>query len=189
MARGIFQFKKSLGLEHGAPLPASMERNVQGYLDMFFSSRVGIRTLISHYVALHHPSPSGQWVGIINTTCMPSKVIADAVSDARAVCERVYGDSPDVDILGATDFTFNFVPSYLHHIAFELVKNSMRAVVESHKRKMAGLKHGATGEGDVGGLPVRTDAYPPIRVILAASEGSEDVTIKVSDEGGGIPRR
>jgi pyruvate dehydrogenase kinase 2/3/4 len=29
-------------------------------------------------------------------------------------------------------------------------------------------------------------AYPPIRLILA--QGDEDVTIKISDEGGGIPR-
>ena len=30
-------------------------------------------------------------------------------------------------------------------------------------------------------------SYPPIKVIVV--EGSEDITIKISDEGGGIPRR
>jgi hypothetical protein len=30
------------------------------------------------------------------------------------------------------------------------------------------------------------DAFPPIKVVVV--EGSEDITIKISDEGGGIPR-
>jgi signal transduction histidine kinase len=49
---------------------------------------------------------------------------------------------------------------------FELVKNSLRAVQDRFD------------SGD--------DEPPPIRLVVA--EGGEDVTIKVSDEGGGIPR-
>jgi pyruvate dehydrogenase kinase 2/3/4 len=49
---------------------------------------------------------------------------------------------------------------------FELIKNSMRAVVEFHGPDCPNL--------------------PMIRVVVA--EGHEDLTIKVSDEGGGIPR-
>jgi pyruvate dehydrogenase kinase 2/3/4 len=51
---------------------------------------------------------------------------------------------------------------------FELLKNSLRAVVE---------RYGVENE----------DHYPPIRVVVV--EGQEDITIKISDEGGGIPRR
>jgi pyruvate dehydrogenase kinase 2/3/4 len=50
---------------------------------------------------------------------------------------------------------------------FELLKNSLRAVVE---------RYGVENE----------DHYPPIKVIVV--EGQEDITIKISDEGGGIPR-
>lgn len=53
------------------------------------------------------------------------------------------------------------------HIIFELLKNSLRAVVE---------RFGEDYEGE----------YPPIKVVVAA--GKEDITIKISDEGGGIPR-
>lgn len=49
---------------------------------------------------------------------------------------------------------------------FEILKNSLRAVVETHG--------------------VDCDNYPPVKVIVA--EGNEDITIKISDEGGGIPR-
>eukprot|EP01026_Neomeris_dumetosa_P050086 TRINITY_DN4383_c0_g1_i3.p3 TRINITY_DN4383_c0_g1~~TRINITY_DN4383_c0_g1_i3.p3 ORF type:complete len:151 (-),score=21.85 TRINITY_DN4383_c0_g1_i3:444-896(-) len=48
----------------------------------------------------------------------------------------------------------------------ELVKNSLRAVQDRYE------------DSD--------DVAPPIRVVVA--EGIEDITIKVSDEGGGIPR-
>lgn len=47
------------------------------------------------------------------------------------------------------------------------MKNSLRAVVE---------RYGPDNEDD----------FPPIKVVVV--EGSEDITIKISDEGGGIPR-
>jgi len=53
------------------------------------------------------------------------------------------------------------------HICFELLKNSLRAVVE---------RYGVDNE----------DSFPPIKVVVV--EGSEDITIKISDEGGGIQR-
>jgi pyruvate dehydrogenase kinase 2/3/4 len=53
------------------------------------------------------------------------------------------------------------------YILLELLKNSMRATVEWHG--------------------VDAD-FPPIKVIIADGNDNEDVVIKVSDEGGGIPR-
>lgn len=63
--------------------------------------------------------------------------------------------------------TFPYVPTHLHYIMLELLKNSMRATVEYHG--------------------VDAD-YPPIKVVIADGKDNEDVIIKVSDEGGGIPR-
>jgi pyruvate dehydrogenase kinase 2/3/4 len=56
------------------------------------------------------------------------------------------------------------VPGHLHQMLFELVKNSLRAVSDKY------------ADSD--------EPPPPIRVVIA--EGVEDVTIKISDEGGGI---
>lgn len=52
----------------------------------------------------------------------------DAINDARSICMREYGSAPDVSIYGDPTFTFAYVPSHLHHMIFELVKNSLRAV-------------------------------------------------------------
>ena len=60
--------------------------------------------------------------------CSPVRVAQDAINDARSICMREYGDAPDVSIYGHPDFTFAYVPSHLHHMVFELVKNSLRAV-------------------------------------------------------------
>jgi signal transduction histidine kinase len=53
-----------------------------------------------------------------------------------------------------------------NHMIFEILKNSLRAVIER--------------------FGPEADSYPPIKVIVAT--GNEDITIKISDEGGGIPR-
>jgi hypothetical protein len=56
------------------------------------------------------------------------QVAQDAINDARSICMREYGSSPDVSIYGDPSFAFAYVPSHLHHMVFELVKNSLRAV-------------------------------------------------------------
>ena len=161
IARGIFEFRKSLGVPYGHAMPSHIEDTVMSFLDTFFTSRMGIRTLISQHLAMHQPSAF--YVGIINTQCRPAAVIEDAIADSRLLCERNFGEAPEVEIIGSKDFVFAYVPPYIHHIVFELVKNSMRAVVEQH-----GGKGGAAG-----------GRLPPIRIILSASGDSEDVIIKV----------
>lgn len=165
IAKGIYQFRRKLGVPLGEPLPEAIEHTTKQFLDIFFTSRVGIRTLIGQHLAMHQPRP--YYVGIINTQTRPALTIANAAADAAQLCERRYGDSPKIEVVGARDFSFSYVDSYLHHIAFELLKNSLRATMETH--------------GNSGKLP-------QIRVILSASNDSEDVTIKISDEGGGIAR-
>lgn len=161
MAKGVSDLKRELAAQaHLTELP-----EIHQFLDSFYLSRIGIRILIGQHIALHEP-PKSNHIGLICTRCSPVQVAQDAINDARSICLREYGGSPDVSVYGDPSFTFAYVPSHLHHMVFELVKNSLRAVQDRYE------------DAD-------TDA-PPIRLVVA--EGAEDITIKVSDEGGGIPR-
>ncbi len=158
MAKGILELKSTQG-------PGALRPEIHEFLDRFFLSRIGIRMLIGQHIALHDEPRTG-FVGLICEKCSPAQVAREAVVNARYLCLLRYGAAPEVGVFGTADLGFTYVPSHLHHMLFELLKNSMRAVVELHGP--------------------RSEALPMIRVVLA--EGEEDVTIKISDEGGGIPR-
>eukprot|EP00195_Chlamydomonas_chlamydogama_P002954 CAMPEP_0202919884 /NCGR_PEP_ID=MMETSP1392-20130828/76563_1 /ASSEMBLY_ACC=CAM_ASM_000868 /TAXON_ID=225041 /ORGANISM="Chlamydomonas chlamydogama, Strain SAG 11-48b" /LENGTH=398 /DNA_ID=CAMNT_0049613345 /DNA_START=387 /DNA_END=1583 /DNA_ORIENTATION=- len=162
MAKGVSELRRELSQQ--ARLTELPE--IHQFLDGFYLSRIGIRILIGQHIALHEP-PKANHIGLICTKCSPVQVAQDSINDARSICLREYGSSPEVTVYGDPKFTFPYVPSHLHHMVFELVKNSLRAVQDRY-------------DDDVDNEP------PPIRLVVA--EGGEDVTIKVSDEGGGIPR-
>jgi pyruvate dehydrogenase kinase 2/3/4 len=144
-------------------------QNIQEWLDRFYLSRIGIRALIGQHVALNTLKPHPDYVGIICTKANVHDICHEAIENARFVCEEHYGlfKGPPIQLLCPRDLTFPYIPGHLSHICFELLKNSLRAVVE---------RYGVDNE----------DQFPPVKVIVV--EGSEDITIKLSDEGGGIPR-
>ncbi len=172
IARGVLELKIEMAKSNGNSLK-SLEKTlgndlpeISQFLDGFYMSRIGIRMLIGQHVALHDPTPQKDHIGLICTTMSPRDVVSDAIEDARSICMRQYGDAPEVEVFGGENFTFAYVPGHLHQMLFELVKNSLRAVSDKYAESL--------------------DNPPPIRVVIA--EGAEDVTIKISDEGGGIRR-
>lgn len=172
VAMGIAELK--LDLKHGKVegLPPSLDPSeirlpeIHQFLDRFYISRIGIRMLIGQHVALHEPNPPSGYIGLVHVNCSPVQVAQDACEAAQQICNRSLGAAPEIEIYGDERFTFAYVPDHLFSMVFELAKNSMRATVEKFGQY--------------------ADAYPPVKVIVA--EGVEDVTLKVSDEGGGIPR-
>lgn len=177
MARGVHELKQDLyrtfgdtgnGLGHKYLERADLAdlADIHRFLDAFYMSRIGIRMLMSQHIALHEPDEPG-WVGCICETSSPAEIALAAIDTARHMCIRQYGDVPEIEFHGHTDITMPFVPSHLHHMLFEVIKNSMRAVVEFH-----GVDN----------------PMPAIRIVIADGESNEDVCIKISDEGGGIAR-
>lgn len=162
VAQGVLEWKRSQKAK-------DIATEIQAWLDRFYLSRIGIRFLIGQHVALNTLQPHPDYVGIICTKSNIHDIVHEAIENARFVCEEHYGmfKGPPVQLICPKDLHFNYVPGHLSHICFELLKNSLRAVVERYG-------------------PDREDHLPPIKVIVV--EGKEDITIKISDEGGGIPR-
>ena len=163
VAQGINEYKRKRQR-------MQIDKSIQAFLDRFYMSRIGIRMLIGQHIALtdqkqaHEPS----YVGIICTKTNVRELAQEAIENARFVCEDHYGlfDAPKVQLVCKPDLHFMYVPGHLSHMLFETLKNSLRAVVETHGADKS--------------------EFPVTKVVVA--EGKEDITIKISDEGGGIPR-
>ncbi|KAI9312254.1 mitochondrial pyruvate dehydrogenase [Dichotomocladium elegans] len=162
VAQGIVEFKE----QRRSPV---IDTAVQEFLDRFYMSRMGIRMLIGQHSALYRLPSRKNYVGIICTKTNIREIAQDAIANARFICEEYYGlfKAPQVQMFCPGEIEFMYVPSHLNHMLFELLKNSLRAVVE---------RFGVDYE----------DEYPAIKLVIA--HGKEDITIKISDEGGGIPR-
>uniref|UniRef100_A0A3Q3RS09 Protein-serine/threonine kinase n=1 Tax=Mastacembelus armatus TaxID=205130 RepID=A0A3Q3RS09_9TELE len=178
MAQGLGEYKETYGTD---PV---VSQNVQYFLDRFYMSRISIRMLLNQHTFLDlqitllfggnvkvNPAHPNQ-IGSIDPNCHVSEVIKDAYENARNLCDRYYMNSPEL-ILEEFNVkeprkpvTVVYVPSHLYHMVFELFKNAMRATMELY--------------GD-------TTKYPPIRLQIAL--GTEDLTVKLSDRGGGVPLR
>lgn len=173
VASGLFEFRRSKdgAMAGGSSLHKFNE--IHSFLDKFFLHRIGIRMLIGQFLEVRQQqqSPQNNFVGLVCTNTSPHDTIKEASAHARFMCERHFGDAPYVQIQGSTDLDFAYVPSHLYYMLFELLKNSMRAVVE----------HATTEEDPYPDLP-------DVRVVIADGLQNEDVVIKISDEGGSFPR-
>jgi pyruvate dehydrogenase kinase 2/3/4 len=170
MARGAYELREAMH-KNGEISESSVEfaqmQECHEFLDRFYMSRIGIRVLAGQYLALRQ-EPVPNYIGMICQNTSPYQIVKQAAHDATFMCRRRYGEAPEVEIKGRFDLTFPYIPTYLHYILLELLKNAMRATVERH--------------GD------SNHKFPPIVVIIADGQENEDVCIKVADEGGGIPR-
>ncbi|XP_027031674.1 pyruvate dehydrogenase kinase, isozyme 4 [Tachysurus fulvidraco] len=169
MAQGVLEYKEAFGVD-----PVT-NQNVQYFLDRFYTSRISTRMLMNQHTLIFSGSTNPahpKHIGSIDPNCDVVEVVKDAYESSRMLCDQYYLMSPEVDIkqVNAKDtnepVTIVYVPSHLYHMLFELFKNAMRATVETHENCMH---------------------LPPIKVRV--SLGDEDLTIKMSDRGGGVPLR
>ncbi|CAG9573534.1 unnamed protein product, partial [Danaus chrysippus] len=175
MAQGVLELKESHEVDPG------IENSIQYFLDRFYMSRISIRMLINQHTLLFGENElgarqasvngignGGRHIGSIDPACDVIAVVKDAYENARFLCDRYYLASPELELLqhGSREthpLPVVYVPSHLYHMLFELFKNSMRAVMETHENNP-----------------------PPIQVNIV--QGREDISVKMSDRGGGIPR-
>ncbi|XP_023262583.1 pyruvate dehydrogenase (acetyl-transferring) kinase isozyme 2, mitochondrial-like [Seriola lalandi dorsalis] len=169
MAQGIIEYKEAF------PHDPVTNQNIQYFLDRFYMSRISIRMLINQHTLIFdgttnpvHPNT----IGSIDPHCQVGDVVQDAFYSAKMLCDQYYLRSPDLILQEMNNKKKNhsisivYVPSHLYHMLFELFKNAMRATIETHEC---------------------SNNLPPIKVWV--SLGGEDMSIKVSDTGGGVPFR
>ncbi|KAF9652219.1 alpha-ketoacid dehydrogenase kinase [Thelephora ganbajun] len=177
--------------EHGPVIPSlslglslSSQYLAPERLDSFMRrmlvSRISRRVLAEHHLALSsafhgrdHDPDGGDHVGIIYTNLK----VKDSIQRCVRYLTEAADQSPEeknpgkavlrrhnVVIDGQLDTEFSYIREHLEYIVFELLKNSIRATASHH--------HGAS-------------TSPEVRATIAASK--DDVSIRISDQGGGLP--
>jgi len=123
-----------------------------------------------HFPSAKNPLESNaDFVGEVFLKCNAREVVESCGMLAQDLAKQAYGDScvvPEIKLDGHLEATFPYILSHLQYIIGELLRNSMQAVMERFK--------------DLPGPP------PPIEVLVC--EAPQHVIIRVSDQGGGIPR-
>ncbi|GFN93347.1 [pyruvate dehydrogenase (acetyl-transferring)] kinase, mitochondrial, partial [Plakobranchus ocellatus] len=184
MAQGVIELKEIHGID------INTENRIQYFLDRFYMSRISIRMLINQHTLLFGKKEKNndpRHIGCIDPNCNVSHVVqVDTQSlentvcvslgqNARFLCEQYYLTAPELQVVSKNSAAAEdesdpiqivYVPSHLYHILFELFKNAMRAATEYH---------------------IQEDKIPPLSVMIV--KGQEDLSIKISDQGGGIQRR
>jgi len=148
-------------------VPAS-QLNLNRFMADMIMSRISRRVIAEQYISLHEERPG--YIGVICKEMSPYDVVQRVAPEAQATCQRSYGIFPGYEIEGDKSITCSYLPTHLEYIMFELLKNSMRAVVEQHSSK-----------NELG------KKLPPIKILLA--RGPSDISIRISDQGGGVPRK
>lgn len=148
-------------------------QEMEDALYRFFTARVGLRFLTEHHILsdpnrnpLPHLSSSAN-LGCIQTDCDPVQEIRNIIEDVTQQTKDCYGQCPDIELVDSSTNPggFTYVPHHLQYMVGEILKNSCRATVDRYYGQAT---------------------MPPIRVVVV--QGDEDVTIKVSDSGGGVSR-
>jgi len=173
MAQAVLRVNKNLRMHDG------VTDTIQYFLDRLYTNRISIHMLISHFQSLHGIRNNSEGlIGTIDPQCDLLFVADQAYNAASLLCDNEYFDHPELKsrAVDTTDensetqgrVTAVYVPAHLHHILFEVFKNAMRASCEWALRK-------------------ELDTIPFIRLRIYKTD--EDITLKISDRGGGMSRR
>mmetsp|Transcript_77719 Transcript_77719/g.219788 ORF Transcript_77719/g.219788 Transcript_77719/m.219788 type:complete len:422 (-) Transcript_77719:319-1584(-) len=153
------------------------QEEVNEWLDRFFAHRVSANMMISHYLQLAGGKDfddvadpyDDSYQNFISPRCHPYRIAKNAADIVGKLCNAWYGCAPKIQVIDAGAQPFPFVPKYLFYILSELLKNAVRATVEFHRN-------------DAGKAQA---IMPPVQVLVCSDRNVS--SIRISDEGGGIP--
>ena len=108
-------------------------------------------------------------MGEVFLRCNAREVVDACWLRAKTLAEEAYGSDramPSIVVEGHLDATFPYILTHLQYVIGELLRNSIQAVVERR--------------------PAPAASPPPIAVLIC--EAPQHVIIRISDQGGGIPK-
>ncbi|GAQ83948.1 mitochondrial pyruvate dehydrogenase kinase [Klebsormidium nitens] len=143
------------------------------FLDNMLRSRISRRVIAEQHICFQQRREG--YIGVICTELSVAQILGAAIARTEQVCRDTYGTHPQFQVTGDADTVFSYIPAHLDYMFFEILKNASRAVVEHHSR-IAGSRGTR--------LPLKSTAMPPI--VAQVCKGTREVTIKISDQGGGI---
>ncbi|KAF9207331.1 hypothetical protein BGZ49_000683 [Haplosporangium sp. Z 27] len=148
---------------------------VDRFMNKMLRSRISRRVLAEQHISLtanynspNHMMTDRGYIGIIYTHCRPRDIVERTALLAAETCRQASGglEPPKVMLDGNIDAEFSYIPDHIEYILYELLKNSMRFVMQN-------------GISDV-----KTGDLPPIQITVC--EGTHDIVFRISDKGGGI---
>ncbi|KAI1312218.1 hypothetical protein EDD11_003203 [Mortierella claussenii] len=165
LALGIMECSKHIPAE-----------DVDKFMNKMLRSRISRRVLAEQHISLtanynspNHMMADRGYIGIIYTHCRPRDIVERTALLAAETCRQASGgqmEPPKVMLDGNMDAEFSYIPDHIEYILYELLKNSMRFVMQN-------------------GVPdPRTGELPPIQITVC--EGTHDIVFRISDKGGGI---
>ena len=111
---------------------------------------------------------NADFVGEVFLKCKAKEVVERCGKVAQDLMRKTSESTqiPAITVQGHTDATFPYILSHLEYIIGELLRNSVQAVMEKYQHS--------------------TEPPPPIEVLVC--ETPQHVIMRISDQGGGIPR-
>lgn len=210
LCRGVHEIRDAMGEQQYEGIRSEVDH----ILDRFFIKRIGLRFLLTHYIEAARNEPGTS--GIIHSNVGVGSILRQEAREAVRICKDTYGASPDIIIVGdgqqrssvedgmafgssvhgnpdlSFDRAFTYVPIHLQFSCGMLLRSACFATAERYvrERKAREAHVGGGGGGSAASTAAprgasKEDDMPPVQAIF--SYGEEEVAIKVSDEGGGIP--
>lgn len=137
------------------------------FLHTFFVSRIATRILIDNYMQMHEPK-DGHY-GIVRQNMSPLTIAMEQSKMLKSLTKQIYGIVPEVKFRGNIDCSLDYIPRHVSYMIQEVLKNALRATVERHQAS--------------GGC---AESLPAVR--FEFQKGDVHVIIKISDQGGGLPK-
>lgn len=171
-------------------IQCSLAENVDPVkLDTFMStmlcSRISRRVIAEQHLALSSSFASGEandqsdpsYIGEVFLQCNAEETIRSCAVRAARLVQGLYPEDqmPVVELEGTSDdtVTFPYIKSHLDYIIGEILRNSMEATVSFQKTQK-----------ESGKIPMDS---PPPPIMISVSNTPQNIFIRLSDQGGGIP--